>query len=52
MIDPALRLDTYSTRESRLTYSPWAPAPVGTNPRTRNRDPSTSHTPARIMSAT
>ena len=30
-IDPADRFVTYRTFESRLTYKPWAPAPVDTN---------------------
>ena len=51
-IVPASRFVTYSTFESRLTYKPCAPRPVGMKPVTVNVSPSTVYTPPRIMSAT
>ena len=40
--DPSPRLETYMYLESRLTYRPWAPLPVGMKPMTLNELPSIS----------
>ena len=51
-IEPSRRLETYRNLESRLTYSPWAPLPVGRKPSDLNVSPSTKYTPPATWSAT
>lgn len=48
---PSPRLEMYISRESRLTYSPWQPLPVGRKDGFVNLSPSRTHTPLATMSA-
>ena len=48
---PSPRLEMHNTFESRLTYSPCAPLPVGMKPMSLNDSPSIMWTPLESMSA-